>query len=462
MRFRLKSTVLIIVGIVIVLFGISAWHQHNHFNRNTTINGVAVGGLTSQQALNKLKSQHQKNQLYFDGHLIYDGPDSEATFTNADQAKFERALVSQRTLLPSGKHYQLQINPDHEDVQTHVAMAKALTTSLQKANMGRKAPHDAYAIWKNGKVTTVAAKQGTQIDVQKMQQDLKHQRNNSVVRLTSQRVQPIGANSRTVQNEKKQLQKLTGKKVTYQVEKQNYQFTTNGVITSATYQHGHYHFDTSAVNKKIAQINKKQATLGRKFKFKTHSGQVIETTTQGTYGWKISAQKAGQSLANAIAKGTKQVDAKADIYGIGYNKRGTGYGVTSNDGLGNTYAELSIADQHAWFYRDGKCVFDADVVTGKNSRAEDQTPKGVWYIMYQASPSVLKGTDDSGSKYSSKVQYWSQFTDSGCGFHDAPWRHNWSKTAYLNDGSSGCANMHSADAALAYKALQVNEPVIVY
>lgn len=462
MRFRMKTVVAIIVVVIIIVFGWTAWHQHNHFNRNVTINGVNVGGLTVDQAFDRVKTDHQANQVYLDGKLIYDGADTQATLTNKDRSKLNRAFDQQRTILPSRKNYQLQVTPDQHNQGRWTKIKSAVMSTVNKENEGRQAPHDAYALLKHDKVSVVAAKPGTKIDEQRINRELNHQRNNSVIRLTSHHRQPLSANSATVQREKTQLKKLLNRHVTYQVEQKQYHFDTDDMLTSATYQHGHYQFNTKAVNKRIAQINRRQATLGRKFKFKTHSGQVIETSQAGTYGWKISEQRAGQSLARAIANGTKKVEAKQDIYGIGYNKRGTGYGVTSNDGIGDTYAELSIADQHAWFYKDGKCVFDADVVTGKNSRKEDQTPLGVWYIMYQASPSVLKGTDDSGSKYSSKVQYWSQFTNSGCGFHDASWRHNWSKTAYLNDGSSGCANMHPADAGLAYRALQVNEPVVVY
>ena len=64
--------------------------------------------------------------------------------------------------------------------------------------------------------------------------------------------------------------------------------------------------------------------------------------------------------------------------------------------------------------------------------------------------------------YASPVSYWAPFTDSGCGFHDASWRTNWSSTAYLNDGSNGCVNMHTSDAGTAYDSLTQYEPVIVY
>ena len=104
-----------------------------------------------------------------------------------------------------------------------------------------------------------------------------------------------------------------------------------------------------------------------------------------------------------------------------------------------------------------------DIVSGSDN-AGNKTPKGVWYIMYQQTPSVLRGTNDDGSKYSSPVQYWSPFTLSGCGFHDASWRHDWSKTAYKKNGggSHGCINMHPENAGDGFHDLTKGEPVIIY
>lgn len=464
MQFKLKHFIIAIIVIIIVLIGGMSWHQHNHFNRNTTVNGVAVGGMTVDQAYQKVKSSSRANDVYLNGKLIYNGQASGSGITSADKAKFTTALQDQRTFFPSGKKQNVTVMPSNIDNDQTAAMKQAVDTEAAKLNRGRRAPVDAYAELNRGKVSVIAAKKGNQYDIKDLMKQFDNERANGTIRLTAHYAQPLSANSKTVQNEKSKLQALSKRKVTYQVEKQSYNFTANGVITKATYRNGKYSFDdNSAVNGQIAKINKKQATLGKSFKFRTHSGKEITTSDKGSYGWKIDPQRAGQTLASAMADNKKTVDAKNDLTGIGYNKRGTGYGVTSNDGIGNTYVELSLADQHVWFYRDGKCVFDADVVTGSNTPG-NRTPKGVWYIMYQQSPATLRGLNDDGSTYSSPVQYWSPFTDTGCGFHDASWRNNWSKTEYLTTtgGSHGCANMHPSDAGTAYHDMQINEPVIIY
>ena len=53
----------------------------------------------------------------------------------------------------------------------------------------------------------------------------------------------------------------------------------------------------------------------------------------------------------------------------------------------------------------------------------------------------------------------------GIGLHDAEAngvRTNWSKTAYINNGSHGCINMKDAEAAQLYIMLDTGTPVIMY
>lgn len=47
--------------------GASGYYHHSHFNKNVTINGVKVGGLTSEAAYQKLASQKRSNDVYLNG-----------------------------------------------------------------------------------------------------------------------------------------------------------------------------------------------------------------------------------------------------------------------------------------------------------------------------------------------------------------------------------------------------------
>ncbi len=446
--------------LIIMIAGMTV-HQKNHFNKNVTINNVAVGGLTAKQAFDKVKGTSGATKVYVDNKLVYQTKSMKANFSNNDEQKFNQALKKQFTFFPSHKATNLSIKPDNFDQDSLNIAKNKLTNKVRQLNTGRKAPVNAYAVYHNDKVTVIPAVKGNKYDLQNAVNQLNNQAGSTKINITLHKEQPITANSKTVKNEEKQLNRLKGKKVTYLVQNEKYSFTTNQIITRATYQNGKYHFDTTALNKQVKKINEKNATLDKPFKFKTHSGAEITTTANGSYGWKISEKKAGNSLTKAIIDGRQEVDGKHDIEGKGYNTAGLGYNVTSNNGIGDTYAEVSLADQRAYFYKDGKCVLATDIVSGTNNEG-NKTPKGVWYIMYQQSPSVLRGQNDDGSSYASKVNYWSPFTLTGCGFHDASWRHNWSKTAYLSDGSHGCINMQPSVAGQAFHDLKQNEPVIIY
>lgn len=462
-KLSIKKMIFTILGLLLLVIMCMTIHQRTHFNKNVRINNVEVGGLTTKQALAKLQRTSRPIKVYVNNDLVYSNKQSAATFSSSDEEKISNALQQQRTFFPSSKKENILIKPNGFDGNQLPVINQAVAQKVSQMNNGRKAPVDAYAVYEDGKVEVKPAIGGTQYSLDGLNDKLKKEIVNGTVKLTPQYKAPLAANSKTVQKEKSQLERLANRKVTYQVQNKKYNYSCADIITRATYKNGKYHFDTSTLNAKIAKINADQATLGKTFEFKTHSGETIRTTSAGSYGWKISKKEAGKSLATALVDNKHLVNAKNDIYGSGYNRLGTGYTTLSNSGIGKTYAEVSLDAQHAWFYKNGKCVLDTDIVSGTHNKG-NATPKGVWYIMYQQTPSVLRGLNDDGSRYASKVQYWSPFTDSGCGFHDASWRHDWSKKAYLakGGGSHGCINMHPNVAGDAFHALQKNEPVIIY
>ena len=455
-------TIVIVVAVILLICagGSMAAYQAKHFNKNVSINGVNVGGLTAKAAVTKLEKTKLDNNVWLNGKILCTGKTTASDFTAQDAPKVKEILKKQYTFFPSTKEKNYNaLTGQNNDYRTTTLKDK-VQQKLVQANKTRTPAQDAYAVLKDGKVSVVQAKDGDQYNVTAMMNEYDHQINNDKIDLKSILQKPLTASSKEIETQKTKLQDLAAQSVDYKVEDQTYTLPAKEMITSATYSDGKYKINAQTLKDKIDQINKDKATLNKKFNFTTSNGKKIQVQGK-TYGWAINVNKAIASIENAYEKHTKNVDAKADIYGLGYNRHGTGYGVTSNDGIGNTYAELSIQDQHAWFYKDGKLVDQVDVVTG-NHQTHSDTPTGVYYIMYQQSPSILRGTHPNGQPYSCQVQYWSQFTDDGCGFHDAWWRHNWAKDAYLTDGSDGCANIKPSQAKQVYDSLKPNEPVVVY
>ncbi|MBW0437046.1 L,D-transpeptidase family protein [Lactobacillus crispatus] len=272
--------------------------------------------------------------------------------------------------------------------------------------------------------------------------------------------------SAKIDEAKKSLQKIQNAVVTYKINGQEFKLKADDLIHEVTYKGGKYKFtDVKKLHAKMEAIDQEVKTLKKSYKFTVPTcnkvnGKTI-TVKNESYGWGIYVKKAVAAVENAFINGQDVVDGSKYIYGEGYSTYAHGYG-KSNHGIGKNYVVVSIKNQELWVVRKGKvAVHLTDVVTGTENKS-NATPKGVWYIMYKESPSVLRGYNDDGSKYASKVQYWMPFTLSGCGLHDASWRSDWSKSAYLTGGSHGCVNIRPAEIRSVWNNVLTNDAVIVY
>lgn len=272
--------------------------------------------------------------------------------------------------------------------------------------------------------------------------------------------------SAKIDEAKKSLQKIQNAVVTYKINGQEFKLKADDLIHEVTYKGGKYKFtDVKKMHAKMEAIDQEVKTLKKSYKFTVPTGNKVNgktiTVKNESYGWGIYVKKAVAAVENAFINGQDVVGGSKYIYGEGYSTYAHGYG-KSNHGIGKNYVVVSIKNQELWVVRKGKvAVHLTDVVTGTENKS-NATPKGVWYIMYKESPSVLRGYNDDGSKYASKVQYWMPFTLSGCGLHDASWRSDWSKSAYLTGGSHGCVNIRPAEIRSVWNNVLTNDAVIVY
>ncbi|TDM78697.1 L,D-transpeptidase family protein [Lactobacillus crispatus] len=272
--------------------------------------------------------------------------------------------------------------------------------------------------------------------------------------------------SAKIDEAKKSLPKIQNAVVTYKINGQEFKLKADDLIHEVTYKGGKYKFtDVKKLHAKMEAIDQEVKTLKKSYKFTVPTGNKVNgktiTVKNESYGWGIYVKKAVAAVENAFINGQDVVGGSKYIYGEGYSTYAHGYG-KSNHGIGKNYVVVSIKNQELWVVRKGKvAVHLTDVVTGTENKS-NATPKGVWYIMYKESPSVLRGYNDDGSKYASKVQYWMPFTLSGCGLHDASWRSDWSKSAYLTGGSHGCVNIRPAEIRSVWNNVLTNDAVIVY
>ena len=448
------------LGAVVLICGGSFFYQKQHFNRNIEINGVKVGGMSVAEATQKLKTTKLNNNVYLGEKLLVKGSDSTNSTNAVSQEKVQEIFDKQFSLFPSGRSYDYQAKGDSDYSYRKNELRAAVKSELERLNVSRTAPKDAYAELKNGSVHVINAKKGNQYDVNKIMQEYDKQFSDNQIKLTTAYTQPISADSKQVQADKAKLEKLADQKVNYTVQNKTYTLAAKDVINSAKIVDGKYEYDAANLKKKIDDINDNQSTLDKNLKFKTTGGSEI-TLDKGTYGWALSPIKATKSITTAFEKGDSDLNAKSDIYGEGYTENGLGYNTTSNNGIGNSYVEVSISQQHVWVYKNGTQVASLNVVTGTND-GNYNTPTGLYYIMYKQTNTTLRGKNADNSAYASPVSRWAPFTLDGCGFHDANWRKNWSSTAYLNDGSHGCVNVRPSQINQIYDNVEQYEPVVIY
>ncbi|CAH2717438.1 hypothetical protein BACCIP111895_04630 [Neobacillus rhizosphaerae] len=449
----------IIIFIALLLGGIS-YLQATRFNSQITINDKKVGGLTADQVINKLKTSELKNRVYVEKQQILDEKDTQMVFTDKDLPEVKKLLKSQWTFFPSSKEKNYSLIPKNADQFRSQTMKKQVEEKLLSMNKSLKAPQDAEAKLEQGKIVISTSINGEQYDIDGLLKDYDKQKYTSDIHLKPVFIQPIKEDSPIIKEEEKTLQDLLLRTVDYKVQDKVHTLKASELIKNASVSKDmKVTITVSDIKNKIDEINSSQSTLNKNFTFKTHSGSVIQVKGQG-YGWAINAEKETSSIQEAFEKGEKSISA-SNIYGKGWSNEGIGYETTTNNGIGDTYAEVSIAEQRIWIYKNGQLVVTTNVVTGKHSTGED-TSRGVWYILYKRPQYTLKGSAVGKADYAIKVNYWAPFTNSGQGFHDASWRTNWANNAYLTAGSGGCVNTPPSIMKTVYDTLSTYDPVVIY
>jgi hypothetical protein len=449
-----------IIILIILLFAGIFYYQTTRFNSQITINDTTVGGLTADQTLKKLKTSILKNRVYLENQQILDEKDSQMVFTDEDLPEIKKFLKSQWTFFPSSKEKNYFLISKKEDQFRNQTMKKQVEEKLLSMNKSLTAPQDAVAKLEQGKIVISESINGKQYDIASLLKDYENQEYTSDIHLKTVFIQPIKNDSPIIKEEQKLLQDLLQRTVEYKVQDKVYPLKASELIKDASVSKDmKVTIGKNDIKKKIDEINSSQSTLNKNFTFKTQSGSVISVKGQG-YGWALNTEKEAARVQEVFEKGEKTISAST-IYGNGWTNEGIGYETTTNNGIGDSYAEVSIAQQRIWIYKNGQLVVTTNVVTGKHSTSEDTTP-GVWYILYKRTPYTLKGSAVGKADYAVDVNYWAPFTNGGQGFHDAGWRTNWANNAYQTAGSGGCVNTPPTLMKTVYDNLSTYTPVVIY
>lgn len=212
----------------------------------------------------------------------------------------------------------------------------------------------------------------------------------------------------------------------------------NKVVFDNTRSDELFNFVDKLIEKELISYD----TYGQKRNFSTTNSGVV-TISGGTYGDVFDSDKEAEYVIEKFKKFESESD-RVPIY-----KRDL------PDELGNTYIEVSIDEQHLWYYKNGELVMESDVVTGTKGRHD--TPTGVYYISECINGKYLKGDG-----YRTWVNKWMRLTNTGIGLHDATWRSSFGGQIYKSGGSHGCINLPKKFAYDLFEEAYVNMPVVVY
>ena len=209
----------------------------------------------------------------------------------------------------------------------------------------------------------------------------------------------------------------------------------NGVVRTGS---------ASFIDDYLDSIYEEFTTIGSAREFVNHNGETV-VVKGGTFGNKVNIEAEKAALVNMF-KSKESMDGRVPEYEVDMG------------GLNGNYVEVSIPDQHVWYYEDGVAVMDSDCVTGCVS-AHNNTPTGWYYLDIVDTNRMLK---PKGATHGSHVDRWMRFTKDGCGLHDASWRSSFGGNIYQYNGSHGCVNLPKQFAYELYKKAYVGLPVVVY
>lgn len=169
---------------------------------------------------------------------------------------------------------------------------------------------------------------------------------------------------------------------------------------------------------------------------------------------KISLRDASGNVTGTIPRG-----ALVEVRGINSNKKELAVVYHNTPGLATRDSFKTVTDgvfvdiskQRVTLIKGGKLIGQSKCVTGTLGKAD--SPKGLFRITEKHKNKVFTPEKES--------EFWLRWCG-GCGFHDAPWRHNWSSNAYKTSGSNGCINLPYAFAKTLYNNAYVGMRVCVW
>ncbi len=242
----------------------------------------------------------------------------------------------------------------------------------------------------------------------------------------------------------------SGLRLTLQFDTQTETITAKELYAHISENTDHeFVLDPAYLDTFLAQLAEKYDTPGEPMQFCTDSGEEI-TVYEGDTGQILDQKKTREMIEKYLE--TNQVQFLTPVW---KEKAATAKASERGD-LEDGYVEIDLKNQKVYLYKNGRKLLESDCVSGNSGEPNRETPEGVYYVYYKASPDTLDGPG-----YSEEVSYWMAFYGN-YGLHDATWRDEFGGEIYKGDGSHGCVNLPLEAAKLIYNTVTIGYPVVLY
>ncbi|MDO4805113.1 MAG: L,D-transpeptidase [Lachnospiraceae bacterium] len=448
----------IVLGIIAAVYiGFSVFF-HFHFLPRTNINGVDVSMDSVEEAKEKMVALTGQYELTVKGvegtsDETISGKNLNLQFTQFDEVS--DSLKRQHELLWPfiswvKKKDKINLNVTYDEQALEEAMDRVGILDPERF----KPVEDAYvATDETGHYTIYPEKLGSEIRVDDAKDAIRKAvgKGYDEVELEQYRIYPtIYSDDPGLKHREEQWNEyMKSEGLTYVLWNKDEMIFTCGVLGSLLIDNGQdISLNEEAVEELVLSWHMNYDTYDVPWEFTTHYGDTV-TVEPGDYGWRMYVDNTTDSVKSNL------YGHDAGRYEVEYYYKGL---YDYNQGLGDTYVEVSIGQQMMWIYNGGECVVETPVVTGRATE-DRMTHPGCWAVKYK-DQSVTLGTYEVNG-YESYVNYWICF-NGGEGIHDATWRSDFGGDIWIASGSHGCVNTPIEVMPIVYDNVFEDHAVVIY
>lgn len=445
---------LLIIAALIAAFFISVvfmYNGTNKFYKNTTINNVDVSGLTLKEASNKLTEAWNKDVTLTYEDTAYKVKLNQKYNIDTELRKIHPTYIEKlKYLFGIGNKYTIKMKSKKSE-----ELLREISGLNLCDNKNRTKTKDARVDLSNFDFKPVKEIIGEEVDAERIEDVvlMNVEDGNFTIDLQKEdivKLPKLTTDSQEFQDLLSYYKENFNYKIEYKVDNQTFTLTPEQLSKMVNYEDG-VKIKKKKIKEFVDELANTYNEYHKTYTFRTSTGSYHDVYAV-TFGRILNEEKEEEYLSEALKK------QKSDSHEVSWSQDKY-EDEAGNGGIGNSYIEVSISNQHVWCYKEGECIVSTDCVTGKPGH---DTSTGLYTIQYITGPMTLRGTNDDGSKYASPVNCFMPFYGDQ-GLHGSNhWRSSWGGTIYKRNGSHGCINLPDSAAKTIANNISAGYPIVIY